>query len=81
MQGEYSETAGFSEEQGETICFNDKPVVSSIYCYGSYCDNKKLRCKQPSNFVLGSERYHSHYFSEEHGAMAQCPVTKTTTTT
>jgi len=73
LSGDYTETSHISEENPTKLCFSDKPVVSSIVCWGYYCDDKVLRCREPSNFALGETIYYTPAFSEEGPAMQQCP--------
>ncbi|CAK0845675.1 unnamed protein product [Prorocentrum cordatum] len=63
------------EEAGGHVadCPEDK-VVSNIECQGKYCDNIRMHCATPLQYVVdvAAVPWHSDWFSEEEGRM-DCP--------
>jgi len=71
----YEWTTWTSEESGPRVCDNDK-FVSGFGCSGSYCDNVRLECHNPSTVGNLAARNWLSQVSEEGVNSRFCPYNR-----
>ena len=65
----------FSEEQPAwTSGVQSHQPISSLSCFGRYCDNMKAEFRTDSLVATQGKDWWSHKFSEENNGNAQCPT-------